>query len=667
MPKKQNPPNGDNFAMDDEQFKMMLHKMFPNTKNLNKKIMEMDEITKKMDQEEKSKLNDNGDNDETSESESDTDDDYDEYDEYGKQPINIIVTMGNIEDFDDYDDDDEFVPSAAIEEYDTEDEDEDDDDDDDGWSDIEEEETNKVVKPKARSPIVTRSKSVVKEKKTQVNEKKKETSKKKKVNTPKKKETPLKEPKQTILDKLLESLNENDDEGEISKKIKQEMETYIKTEKEKLEAIEKKKKEKEEQKVKQKNEKTFRKIFNRRKNVNSYEYFKKQTSEVQSRVLTKFQEIEDNNKIEKPYSFIIAESDLPLAYKTIALKKLKMFESMEPGASDYYKNKMWVDTFMEIPFSKYANLPVTLGKSTDDEIIDFMKMSMETLDNVVYGLDDAKMQIMQIIGKWIANPDCVGNAFAINGPPGTGKTTLIKDGISKILNRPFAFIPLGGATDSSYLEGHSYTYEGSIWGKIVQILIDSKVMNPVIYFDELDKVSNSPRGEEIIGILTHLTDTSQNSQFHDKYFSGIDFDLSKALFIFSYNDESLINPILKDRMYRIITKGYNNADKQIISNKYILPNILKSINFQENDIIIDESVMDYINQNLTEGEKGVRNMKRCIETICSKLNLIRLSKNPKIVGPDIDIDFKTPYKVTVSDVQSLIKRNTTDYPSTMYT
>ena len=82
-------------------------------------------------------------------------------------------------------------------------------------------------------------------------------------------------------------------------------------------------------------------------------------------------------------------------------------------------------------------------------------------------------------------------------------------------------------------------------------------MNPVIYFDELDKISNTPKGEEIVGILTHLTDTSQNDKFHyDKYFSGIDFDFGKVLFIFSYNDEKKINPILRDRMYRINTDGY---------------------------------------------------------------------------------------------------------------
>ena len=663
MPKQKNPPdNADDFVMDEEQFKKMLHKMFPKTKNLKNKIKQMDEITKKMDKEEKiSVINSDDDEEEESDINTSDDDDEDELDdEYGKQPINIIVTMGDFDDlgdFNDYYDENEYLS-------------EDNSDDDSEWSDVDDEEDdeeNKVVE-KPRSPIITRSKSKNKKIKP---EKKKEKEKESQQPKSKKKEKEKKKEKnnhELIIEEMLKSLSETEDNTELSKKIKTQMEEHLKKEKEKLEKLEKDKKEKEEKKIKQKNEKTFRKIFNKRKNINSYEYFKNQTITEQETSLKMFHEIEDNNKVEKPYSFIIAESELPLAYKTIALKKLKMFESMEPGASDYYKNKMWVDTFMEIPFSKYAKLPVSLGQSTDEEIIDFMKMSMETLDKVVYGLNDAKMQIMQIIGKWIANPDSVGNAFAINGPPGTGKTTLIKDGISKILNRPFAFIPLGGATDSSYLEGHSYTYEGSIWGKIVQIIIDSKVMNPVIYFDELDKVSNSPRGEEIIGILTHLTDTSQNSQFHDKYFSGIDFDLSKALFIFSYNDESLINPILKDRMYRIMTKGYNHKDKQVISNKYILPSILKSINFKENDIIINNEVMDYINQNLTEKEKGVRNMKRCIETICSKLNLIRLSKNPALIGKDIDIDFKTPYTVTIDDVQKLIKlNNDNDFPAMMYT
>jgi len=279
----------------------------------------------------------------------------------------------------------------------------------------------------------------------------------------------------------------------------------------------------------------------------------------------------------------------------------------------------------KFPFNNFKSLPLTIHDGVD-KCSEYMDQSKQILDEAVYGLDDAKMQIMQMIGQWISNPKAVGTAIAIKGPMGTGKTTLVKEGISKILNRDFAFLALGGATDSSFLEGHGYTYEGSTWGKVVDILIKSKSMNPVIYFDELDKISETPKGEEIAGILTHLTDTSQNSQFHDKYFSEIDFDLSKCLFIFSYNDESKVNPILLDRMYKIQTQGYEKKDKRVISNQYLIPKIQEQVNFNKEDIIIPDETIDYIVETYTEKEKGVRNLKRCLEVIYTKLNLYRLMK-----------------------------------------
>jgi len=408
-----------------------------------------------------------------------------------------------------------------------------------------------------------------------------------------------------------------------------------------------------------KNAKNYHKlIHDDSQNTNEIDYFKKKLSnKEQLSIMKDLKEINSYINIEKPYRLALLQSKIPANFKAMALQKLNVLKSMDPSDSEYYKMKNWVDTFMRIPFCKYKNLSVKLEDGLD-VCHDFMENAKSQLDHCVYGLNDAKLQIMQMVGQWISNPSSLGTAIAINGPPGTGKTSLVKEGISKILGREFAFIALGGSGDSSFLEGHSYTYEGSTWGKIVQIIIDSKCMNPVIYFDELDKISDTPRGEEIIGILTHLTDTSQNSQFHDKYFSGIDFDLSKCLFIFSYNDESKVNPILKDRMYRIQTKGYDSKEKLIIAKDYLLPKIREQVSFTAEEVIIPDETIQYIvsNKALTKDESGVRNLKRCLEIIHTKLNLFRLVKpNTSLFNKDMNLEVSFPMTVTKNVVDILIK------------
>jgi hypothetical protein len=411
--------------------------------------------------------------------------------------------------------------------------------------------------------------------------------------------------------------------------------------------------------ARKKNTKNYHKLVTSdRKKTNEMDYFKKKMSNKQQlQVMKDLKEINSHINIEKPYRLSLLESKIPSNFKAIALQKLNVLRSMEPGDSEYHKIKTWVDTFMKIPFGVHKALSIKMDDGID-KCNEFMNNAKQTLDNCVYGLDDAKMQIMQMIGQWVVNPSALGTAIAIKGPPGTGKTSLIKEGISKILGREFAFIALGGAGDSSFLEGHSYTYEGSSWGKILQILIDSKCMNPVIYFDELDKISDTPRGEEIVGILTHLTDTSQNSQYHDKYFSEIDFDLSKCLFIFSYNDENKVNSILKDRMYRIQTKGYDAKEKTIIARKYLLPKIREQVCFTEEEVIITDDVIQYIvgNTSLTNNEPGVRNLKRCLEIIHTKLNLFRLVKSDtNLFSKDMDMKVEFPFTVTRKHVDIFIK------------
>jgi ATP-dependent Lon protease len=414
-------------------------------------------------------------------------------------------------------------------------------------------------------------------------------------------------------------------------------------------------------KARTKNARTYHKLIHtEKKRTNEIDYFKKKLSnKEQLRVMRDLKEINQHMFVEKPYRLSLLDSKMPAKFKAMALQKLNVLRSMDPGDNEYYKIKNWVDTFMRIPFGIYKNLDVKMSDGVD-VCHQFMETAKNTLDDCVFGLNDAKIQVMQLIGQWIANPGALGSAIAIHGPMGTGKTSIVKEGISKILGREFAFIALGGTGDASFLEGHSYTYEGSSWGKIVQILIDSKCMNPVIYFDELDKISDTPRGEEIVGILTHLTDTSQNSQFHDKYFSDIDFDLSKCLFIFSYNDASKINPILRDRMYHIQTKGYDAKEKTVIARNYLLPKIREQVNFNEEDVIIPDETIQYIvsNEALTKEESGVRNLKRCLEIIYTKLNLFRLMKtDTSLFGKDLELKVTFPFTVEKKEVDALIKND----------
>lgn len=495
--------------------------------------------------------------------------------------------------------------------------------------------------------------------------KNKQVSKKeKKVET--KKETPNESTEKSVKEEeaskgILEHLKELKSKNPNDKSIEKCIEVYETEVK-----VQKEKKEKKVKKEKERNGRIFKRILRDKNTMNDFEFYDKLEIEQQKKIIKELREINKITRIEKPYRLTLLESDIPVVFKAAAMKKISSLRYMEPGSGEYYKIKNWVDTFMRIPFSKHETLPLSITDGVD-KCHDFMSDAQKTLDNAVYGLNDAKMQIMQMLGQLITNPKAVGSAIAIHGPPGTGKTSLVKEGISKILNRPFAFIALGGATDSSFLEGHGYTYEGSTWGKIVQILIDSKCMNPVIYFDELDKISDTPKGEEIAGILTHLTDTSQNSQFHDKYFAEIDFDLSKCLFIFSYNDESKVNPILKDRMYRIETKGYNQKQKTAIANNYLLPKIREQVKFMSEDIIIPDQTLHYIIENHCNKEDGVRNLKRCLEIIYTKLNLYRLMRpGSNLFEEDMSLKVEFPFTVTKDIVDKLVKKSDNGLNPSLY-
>jgi ATP-dependent Lon protease len=288
-----------------------------------------------------------------------------------------------------------------------------------------------------------------------------------------------------------------------------------------------------------------------------------------------------------------------------------------------------LEIFDKIRKESQHSLHKTIIETTQIKNSAYQTMStMEKINNIldesIYSHTHAINQIMKIIAQWI-NGEKKGYCFGFEGSPGIGKTSLAKKGLSNCLldengiARPFSFIALGGSCNGSTLEGHGYTYVNSTWGKIVDILMETKCMNPIIYIDELDKVSKTEHGREIISIFTHLIDSTQNDTFQDKYFNGIEIDLSKALFIFSYNDPEQIDRILLDRIHRIKFENLTLVDKMEIVKRFILPEINTKMGF-ENVVDISDDIIEYIIESYTI-EPGVRKLKEVLFDLYGEINL----------------------------------------------
>jgi len=396
-------------------------------------------------------------------------------------------------------------------------------------------------------------------------------------------------------------------------------------------------------------------------------YFIEQDEIGKDNIINNLEKVFELTDTKKPRLFKILNSNLDAYHKKIALNKLHILETMQKSDSEYFKISQWLDTFLEIPFNTYKT-PSYMDSQITTNPAKYLTDSRTHLDTVIYGQDQTKQHIVEILARMIRNPKTFGSVFAIYGEAGTGKTTLIKDGLSHIFGLPFIFISLGGAQDRATLAGSNYVYEGSSCGKIIQSLKQSQCMNPIFYFDELDKTSSTEKGNEIINLLIHLTDYTQNSHFIDDYMDGIAIDLSRATFIFSFNNKNKVSPILLDRMEIIKFKSYSNSEKIVIAKNFLLPNVVKNV-FNDSNInivISDENMSNIINyagcNRINNNNKkkigklckimknvsrrkykcssnriscnggvsngGVRYIKKILEKIVSRLNLQLFQKKP---------------------------------------
>ena len=340
----------------------------------------------------------------------------------------------------------------------------------------------------------------------------------------------------------------------------------------------------------------------------------------------------------------ISSSSLPEKFKKQALEKESSL-SCNFGANAS-KDKEWIETLLKIPMNSFASLPVSKKDTPIEDIRNYFKNTTEKLDEVAYGMDNVKEEIIDCISQMIStNNSGMPRVICLQGSQGCGKTNIIRNGVSKVLNRPFQQINMGGITDSDYLIGHDSTYVGSKPGMIVQSLINSKVMNPVIFMDEIDKISTSEKGVDIQSVLIHLTDPIQNSDFQDKYFAGLSIDISKVLFIFSCNDESKLSPILKDRLNIIRVKEPTINDKAVIGKKYLLRELIPNIGLNKEDIDIDEGEVKYIINKYCKEDVGLRSLKKCIETILMKVNTASYSPSKYKTLKNISFPLKINTKI----------------------
>tara|TARA_Y100000389_G_scaffold189512_1_gene213351 strand:- start:7209 stop:9815 length:2607 start_codon:yes stop_codon:yes gene_type:complete len=365
-----------------------------------------------------------------------------------------------------------------------------------------------------------------------------------------------------------------------------------------------------------------------KKQISSFEELSKEEKDKIMKI------IENAKENSSPLIYKVMLSNLP---ENVIQEMVQRLGSLDKNEDECPKYREWVNASLKIPLKKYTVCKLSkLQKDHKDttKVKKFIDKTKKIMDDAVYGHEDAKKQILQFVAQNISNPNSKGLVLGIEGPMGNGKTTLIEKGFAKALGRPFSTIPLGGIQDGSFLEGHGYTYEGSKWGEIVNILINTGCMNPVIYMDELDKVSTTNKGDEINNMLIHLTDPSQNCHFKDKYFTDINIDLSQVIFIFSYNDRDAINPILMDRITHLKTRGFRSPEKLIICRKYILKNIVKDVGLSENDIKISDVVLNWLIYNYTH-EGGVRQLKKICYEIIREINLRQLT----------DKKYKYPFEV----------------------
>lgn len=377
-------------------------------------------------------------------------------------------------------------------------------------------------------------------------------------------------------------------------------------------------------------------------------YLKKENNalEIESEIQEKVQNEIDKSQREyylreemKVISEALGESDNPLEeaeeykskisalkcsddIKEKLLKECDKLAKMPSGSHEGTVERNYLDKCLEIPFGKYTKDSINLEKSR------------KILDKEHYGLDKVKERIVDSLAVYERNPEFNGQILCLAGPPGVGKTSIVKS-LAKSMGRKYVRIALGGIHDEAEIRGHRKTYIGSMPGRIVEAVIKSGVMNPIILLDEIDKVGNDFKGDPSSALLEAL-DPEQNNSFADHYIE-FPLDLSRVLFITTANDVSAIAGPLYDRMEVIELNSYTALEKFYIAKKHLVKKEMIKHSLTSKEFKISDDAINILIENYTR-EAGVRTLEKQIATLCRKatVSLESGAKSFKVTGKNIE-------------------------------
>tara|TARA_B100000683_G_scaffold103434_1_gene102101 strand:+ start:59 stop:1450 length:1392 start_codon:yes stop_codon:yes gene_type:complete len=345
-----------------------------------------------------------------------------------------------------------------------------------------------------------------------------------------------------------------------------------------------------------------------------------------------------------PIRFRVANSSLP--------NKAEILQRLSGGCDQSGKYEAWVERALRLPLATFTPRPIA---SATDGVEAWIRDVRLKMDECLYGQNEAKDQVILHLVQFATSKSSRPEPLGLQGPAGIGKTSFLKV-LASVMNRPSSFFQLGGLSGAENLVGHSYTFEGSQCGALAAATCDHQVMDGLYVFDELDKLSESPRGAEVASVLIHLTDSTQNDHVAvDRYFSGIDMDYSRAFFIFSYNDASKVNPILLDRMTQIKFSIPSMRDKIQIARRHIIPRALEKAGMKDDDVQFTDDLLRAIV--LAENpEPGLRNFDRAICRIVNTINVLQHNSGGCLRGIETPQSVSLPLALTESLAMACLKR-----------